>query len=98
MRLPSFIKLPKNRKFNFPSRHYDPSRDDLEQRISNIKNNKKKFFERSRNQAEINTSKLQLIIAFILSFLIFGWILIGNKIFIFTILIPLGFILKKIFN
>ena len=97
MRLPSFIKLPKNRKFNFPSRHYDPSRDDLEQRISNAKN-KKKFFERSRNQAEINTSKLQLVIAFILSFLIFGWILIGNKIFIFTLLIPLGFIVKKIFN
>lgn len=97
MRLPSFIKLPKNRKFNFPSRHYDPSRDDLEQRISNAKN-KKKFFERSRNQTEINTSKLQLMIAFILSFLIFGWILIGNKIFIFTLLIPIGFIVKKIFN
>jgi len=97
VRLPSFIKLPKNRKFNFPSRHYDPSRDDLEQRISNAKN-KKKFFERSRNQTEINTSKLQLMIAFILSFLIFGWILIGNKIFIFTLLIPIGFIVKKIFN
>ena len=59
---------------------------------------KKKIFERSRSQAEINTSKLQLVIAFILSFLIFGWILIGNKIFIFTLLIPMGFIIKKILN
>ena len=41
MRLPSFIKLPNNRKFKFSARHYDPVKDDLDQRISESKNTKK---------------------------------------------------------
>ena len=95
MRLPSFIKLPNNRKFKFSARHYDPIKDDLDQRISRSKNTKTKYFNRNRSNT-ISTSKLQLIIAFILSFLIFGWLYIGNKIFIFILLIPLWFFLKKI--
>ncbi len=95
MRLPSFIKLPNNRKFKFSARHYDPIKDDLDQRISRSKNTKTKYFNRNRPNT-ISTSKLQLIIAFILSFLIFGWLYIGNKIFIFILLIPLWFFLKKI--
>ena len=95
MRLPSFIKLPNNRKFKFSARHYDPIKDDLDQRISRSKNTKKKYFNRNTSNS-VSTSKLQLIIAFILSFLIFGWLYIGNKIFIFILLIPLWFFLKKI--
>tara|TARA_B100001029_G_C14992869_1_gene413130 strand:+ start:83 stop:385 length:303 start_codon:yes stop_codon:yes gene_type:complete len=95
MRLPSFIKLPNNRKFKFSARHYDPIKDDLDQRISRSKNTKTKYFNRNRSNT-VSTSKLQLIIAFILSFLIFGWLYIGNKIFIFILLIPLWFFLKKI--
>tara|TARA_B100000579_G_scaffold171055_1_gene139363 strand:- start:179 stop:481 length:303 start_codon:yes stop_codon:yes gene_type:complete len=95
MRLPSFIKLPNNRKFKFSARHYDPIKDDLDQRISRSKNTKTKYFNRNRSNI-VSTSKLQLIIAFILSFLIFGWLYIGNKIFIFILLIPLWFFLKKI--
>ena len=86
MRLPSFIKLPRSRRFKFPARHYDPIKDDLDQRISGLKHNKKKYFNRNRS-SNISASKLQLIIAFILSFLIFGWIYIGNKIFIFILLL-----------
>ena len=44
MRLPSFIKLPHNRKFKLSPRHYDPIKDDLDQRISESKNIKKKIF------------------------------------------------------
>tara|TARA_B100000003_G_C10927484_1_gene369793 strand:- start:2286 stop:2588 length:303 start_codon:yes stop_codon:yes gene_type:complete len=95
MRLPSFIKLPNNRKFKFSARHYDPIKDDLDQRISRSKNTKKKYFNRNTSKS-VSTSKLQLIIAFILSFLIFGWLYIGNKIFIFILLIPIWFFLKKI--
>ena len=95
MRLPSFIKLPNNRKFKFSARHFDPIKDDLDHRISRSKNNKKKYFNRNTSNT-VSTSKLQFIIAFILSFLIFGWLYIGNKIFIFILLIPIWFFLKKI--
>ena len=96
MRLPSFIRLPHNRKFKFSPRHYDPIKDDLDQRISESKNNKIKYIKKLRKSSEINTSRLQIIIAFILSFFIYGWIYIGNKIFIFMVLIPLWFLYKKI--
>ena len=98
MRLPSFIKLPNNRKFKFSARHYDPIKDDLDQRISKAKNTKKKYFNRNRKPNEVNASKLQLFIALFLSLLIFGWLYIGNTIFIFLLLIPLLFIYKKIFK
>ena len=94
MRLPSFIKLPNNRKFKFSARHYDPSKDDLEQRVSKSKNTRKKYFNRNRSNS-ISASKLQLVIALILSFLIFGWLYFGNKIFIFTMIIPLWLFLKN---
>ena len=96
MRLPSFIRLPHNRKFKFSPRHYDPIKDDLDQRIYESKNNKIKYFKKLRKSSEINTSRLQIIIAFILSFFIYGWIYIGNKIFIFMVLIPLWFLYKKL--
>tara|TARA_B100000287_G_scaffold118174_1_gene110093 strand:- start:7710 stop:8006 length:297 start_codon:yes stop_codon:yes gene_type:complete len=95
MRLPSFIKLPNNRKFKFSARHYDPIKDDLDQRISRSKNTKKKYFNRNTSNS-IDASKLQLIIAFLLSFLIFGWLYMGNTIFIFFLLIPLWFFFKKL--
>ena len=96
MRLPSFIRLPHNRKFKFSPRHYDPIKDDLDQRISESKNIKKKYFKKFRKSSEISSSRLQIIIAFILSFFIFGWLYIGNKIFIFMVLIPLWFLYKKL--
>ena len=96
MRLPSFIRLPHNRKFKFSPRHYDPIKDDLDQRISESKNNKIKHFKKLRKSSEINTSRLQIINAFILSFFIYGWIYIVNKIFIFMVLIPLWFLYKKL--
>lgn len=96
MRLPSFIKLPNNRKFKFSARHYDPIKDDLDQRISNSKNTKKKYFNRNHKSNEVSASKLQLLIAFLLSFLIFGWLYIGNSIFIFFLLIPLWLFYKNI--
>ena len=96
MRLPSFIKLPNNRKFKFSARHYDPIKDDLDQRISNSKNTNKKYFNRNHKSNEVSASKLQLLIAFLLSFLIFGWLYIGNSIFIFFLLIPLWLFYKNI--
>lgn len=96
MRLPSFIKLPNNRKFKFSARHYDPIKEDLDQRVSLSENTKKKYFNRNRKSNEVSASKLQLFIAFLLSFLIFGWLYMGNTILIFFLLIPLWFLHKKI--
>ena len=100
MKLPSFIRLPKSKKFNFDPRHYDPIRDDIEHRVSEINNNvklkNKKYFDYKKKSEVISGSKLQLIIALLLSFFLFGWLYIGNKIFIFTSLIPLWYIFKKI--
>ncbi len=42
MRLPSFIKLPNNRRFKFAPRHFDPIKDELYQRVSESKNTNKK--------------------------------------------------------
>lgn len=99
MKLPSFIRLPKSRKFNFDPRHYDAIRDDVEQRVSEIKNNVKSknkgYFDYKRKSDVVSGSKLQLMIALFLSFFIFGWLYIGNKIFIFTTLIPLWYIINK---
>ena len=100
MKLPSFIRLPKSRRFNFDPRHYDPIRDDVVQRVSEIKNNvkskNKRYFDYKRKSEVISGSKLQLMIALILSFFIFGWLYIGNNIFIFTILFPLWYFINKI--
>ena len=43
MKFPSLIRLPRNKKFKFGARHYDPIKEDLEQRISKIQNDKKSF-------------------------------------------------------
>jgi hypothetical protein len=36
-RTPTFIKLPRNKQFNFKTRFYDAEKEELEQRISTIK-------------------------------------------------------------
>tara|TARA_B100000378_G_scaffold114605_1_gene91981 strand:- start:1984 stop:2295 length:312 start_codon:yes stop_codon:yes gene_type:complete len=100
MKLPSFIRLPKSKKFNFDPRHYDPIKDDIEHRVSEINNNvklkNKRYFDHKKKSEVVSGSKLQLIIALLLFFFLFGWLYIGNKIFIFTSLIPLWYIFKKI--
>ena len=44
MRLPSFLKLPNNRRFKFAPRHFDPIKDELYQRVSESKKYKEKIF------------------------------------------------------
>ena len=44
MKFPSLIRLPKNKKFSVKPRHYDPVKDDIEQRVSKIKNENLGFF------------------------------------------------------
>ena len=37
MKLPSLTRLPKNRRFNFQPRYYDPIKEEIEERTSRIK-------------------------------------------------------------
>lgn len=37
MKVPSFIRLPKHQRFTFKARHYDPVKEEIEQRVSKIK-------------------------------------------------------------
>lgn len=37
MGIPSFFKVPQNRRFNFVPRYYDPDREEFEQRVARAK-------------------------------------------------------------
>ena len=38
MKVPSLLRIPKHQKFNIEPRYYDPVKEEIEQRISRIKN------------------------------------------------------------
>ena len=99
MKFPSLIRLPKNKKFNFEPRHYDSIKEDVEQRISKIKNENKKNLSHSlfRNKEEKGIFKpgnLQLYLFLLLTIISIGWIFYGNIIFILFLIIPLIYFLK----
>ena len=99
MKFPSLVKLPKNKKFNVKPRHYDPIKDDIEQRISKIKNEKKKklFIYKFDNPTELEILKpgnLQLLLFLLLSLVFIGWLYYGNIIFILLVIIPLIYFYK----
>lgn len=97
MRFPSLIRLPGHQRFNFKPRHYDPVKEEIEQRVSKIKStleNEKKssysvenssisgaFRAQSTTKSNTSTSGLQLLIALFLMVTIFGWLYYGNTIF-----------------
>tara|TARA_B100001778_G_scaffold154474_2_gene126886 strand:- start:1968 stop:2282 length:315 start_codon:yes stop_codon:yes gene_type:complete len=99
MKFPSLVKLPKNKKFNVKPRHYDPIKDDIEQRVSKIKNEKKKklFINKFDNPTELEILKpgnLQLLLFLLLSLVFIGWLYYGNIIFILLVIIPLIYFYK----
>jgi len=100
MKFPSLVKLPKNKKFNVKPRHYDPIKDDIEQRVSKIKNEKKKklFINKFDNPTELEILKpgnLQLLLFLLLSLVFIGWLYYGNIIFILLVIIPLIYFYKS---
>ena len=99
MKFPSLVKLPKNKKFNVKPRHYDPIKDDIEQRVSKIKNEKKKklFINKFDNPTELEILKpgnLQLLLFLLLSLVFIGWLYYGNIIFVLLVIIPLIYFYK----
>jgi hypothetical protein len=77
MRFPSFVRLPKHQKFHFEPRYYDPIKEDIEQRINLVKNEKSHegntktserisaIWERNKRQSR-QSSIRQILIMFIL--------------------------------
>ncbi|MDW3196276.1 MAG: hypothetical protein R8G66_28140 [Cytophagales bacterium] len=104
MRLPSLIRLPRNKQFHIEPRHYDPIKEELEERTSRIRNELRSgsddyrpgnisFSKRSAPMPSTNV--LQLAIAAILSLLVVGWLYWGNDVaYIFVIGIPIYFFFR----
>lgn len=106
MKIPSLSRLPKNKRFNFQPRYYDPIKEEIEERTSRIKQeigSSREYYRehissgfRSRARREKTSGILQFI--FVISFVIifFGYIYFGSQIFYaFLLLIPVYIWMKR---
>ena len=90
MKFPSFIRLPRSKRFSFEPRYYDPIKEEIEERTRQIKQEMEGAsgdyvpgrisFDR-KAQAVPNTSFLQLLIAAVLGTSVIGWLYYGNDVF-----------------
>ena len=112
MKIPSIIKIPSYQRFNYEPRHYDPIREDIDERRERIKKriqiDKKngKSYSRERLEgaftrrisADSNAPFLRLIIGTILFGGAVGFLYFGNIAVYITIGVVLGYmVFKKIF-
>jgi len=99
MRFPSFIKVPRNRRFEITPRYYDPVKEEIEERTERIRQEMQGketgqyipgriSFER-KSASIPSGSFLQMIIAAILGLTVIGWLFYGNQVFyIFWLAVP----------
>jgi hypothetical protein len=106
MRLPTLTRLPKNKRFNFQPRYYDPIKEEIEERTSRIKgemneetsaayreNISAAFRRRSRAEKKSGIMQFAFVILFLLIFI--GYLAFGEKIFFsFLLLIPIYIFLR----
>jgi len=106
MKLPSLTRLPKNKRFNFQPRYYDPIKEEIEERTSRIEQelgDSGEYYRehissafRRRTRTEKTSGILQFI--FVISFVVifFGYIYYGNQIFyVFIVIIPVYIWMKR---
>ncbi len=99
MKFQFLSRIPKNKRFNFQPRYYDPIKEEMEERTNRIKTKKDPgersyrenisaaFRRRSRVQRRSGILQFSFVILFALIF--FGYIFYGGKIFFaFLFLIP----------
>ena len=104
MKIPSIIKTPKYNRFNFEPRHYDPIKEEIEEKLRMAKAQKEfdssttgyqssisaAFSKRQKKNSQSST--LQLIIAIALMGTFVGWLFFGNQFFyVYLLLSPLYF-------
>lgn len=92
MRFPSFIRLPKARRFDFEPRFYDPIREEIAERTMRIRREmgeeqsaasyapSKITFQRKTSSVP-SSSLLQMTIAALLGLFTVGWLFYGNQVF-----------------
>ncbi len=93
MRFPSFIRLPRNKRYEIKPRYYDPIKEEIEERTERIRRelqgesghtpSGRISFER-RAQPLPSAGMMQLVIAILLMSLIIGWLYVGNDILYYT--------------
>ncbi|CAD5274273.1 MULTISPECIES: hypothetical protein [unclassified Imperialibacter] len=102
MRIPSIIRLPRYKNFDYTPRHYDPVKEDIEERTRKIKNEMNEDAESGTTSSiagafrrktgssftgtNYSTSLLQLVIAVILLGGFVGYLFYGNQVFYFLML------------
>ena len=108
MKFPSLIRLPRNKRFNFEPRFYDPVKEDIENRIAQIKSEMNQggdeefrstlsgSFQRNRKTgSNASPAVLQLIIFTVLLGGSVGWLFYGNiALYAISTLIPLYLFLR----
>ncbi len=101
MKFPSLSRMPKYKRFNFEPRHYDPIKEDIQNRTERIKGElkitssqshrehiKSAFNNRARRDASSDFMQLLLIIIMLGAF--GGWLYFGNVVlYVFVIIFPL---------
>lgn len=97
MKVPSLIRLPKYKSFDYTPRHYDPVKEEIKERTERIKHEIQEgtaedfnstiagsFRRKSENSltgVNYSSSLLQLIIALVLLGTFVGYLFYGNQIF-----------------
>lgn len=112
MKLPSIIRIPSYQRFHYEPRHYDPIKDDIDERRRRIRRSLDaerqdgNYSARSRLQgsfrrrkaAEDNSGFIRLIIGALLFAGIIGYLYFGNiAIYITTGLVLTYLVFKKLF-
>ncbi len=107
-KFPSLIRLPKHKRFNFEPRYYDPIKEDIENRIAQIKSEMGQAeegeyhssiqgsFRRSFDSGGTKSPGLIQLLIFTLLFGSFvGWIFYGNVVlYILSAFIPVYLFLR----
>lgn len=110
MKFPSLFRTPRYQKFHIEPRYYDPIKEEMEERTRQIKRGMQSdthsewagttsrisgAFTRSKSRSSGSASFMQLVIMLLLSFLIFGYIYVGNlALYIFALAATTLFYLK----
>ncbi len=92
MKVPSLFRIPRYQRFKIVPRHYDPIKEDIEQRTAQIKNELSGdeadltgrtsrlvgAFRTNKSKSGGSASLMQFIIMLLLAFMIFGYIYLGS--------------------
>ena len=101
MKLPSLLRIPKNKRFNYIPRYYDPVKDEIQEKESKFRaelsedGRKLKRLSISetykrRSRLDKRTDSRQIFFILTFTIIIFGYLYIGNYVFYFLfVLIPL---------